>query len=148
MDVSKINTTVLRNLLSLTKRRDAVLRELSKVEAAIADAYAGGRAAVVAAVTGKSAATGKRRGRPAKVKAKAVPASASAPAAKRGKRGALKGKILAALKEAGDKGVSVKDLSKQLKVKNQNVHVWFSSTGKKLGTIQKVGAGRYRLKKA
>lgn len=141
MDVSKINTTVLRNLLGLTKRRDAVLRELSKIESAIADAYAGGKAAVVAAVGAKPA--GKRRGRPAKA---APPAGAAS--AKRGKRGALKSKILAALKEAGDKGVSVKDLSKQLKVKNQNVHVWFSSTGKKLGTIQKVGAGRYRLKKA
>lgn len=138
MDVSKINTTVLRNLLSLTKRRDAVLRELSKIESAIADAYAGGKAAVVAAVGGT---TGKRRGRPAKVAVE----GGSAP---RGKRGALKGKILAALKESGDKGVSVKELSKQLKVKNQNVHVWFSSTGKKLGTIQKIGAGRYRLKKA
>jgi predicted transcriptional regulator of viral defense system len=40
----------------------------------------------------------------------------------------------------------VKELSSKLGVKNQNVHVWFSSTGKKLGTIQRIGAGRYRLK--
>ncbi|MGB7838629.1 MAG: hypothetical protein WBL40_11025, partial [Terrimicrobiaceae bacterium] len=61
-------------------------------------------------------------------------------------RGALKARILAALRTAGDKGVAVKELSAKLGVKNQNVHVWFSSTGKKLGTIQRVGAGRYRLK--
>jgi predicted transcriptional regulator of viral defense system len=63
-----------------------------------------------------------------------------------GRRGALKARILAALRTAGDKGVAVKELSAKLGVKNQNVHVWFSSTGKKLGTIQRVGAGRYRLK--
>jgi predicted transcriptional regulator of viral defense system len=50
------------------------------------------------------------------------------------------------LRTAGDKGVAVKELSAKLGVKNQNVHVWFSSTGKKLGTIQRIGAGRYRLK--
>ncbi len=65
---------------------------------------------------------------------------------RRGKRGALKEKILTALKAAGDKGVAVKELSAKLGVKNQNVHVWFSSTGKKLGTIQRIGEGRYRLK--
>jgi predicted transcriptional regulator of viral defense system len=68
------------------------------------------------------------------------------PASSGGRRGALKARILAALRAAGEKGVAVKDLSAKLGVKNQNVHVWFSSTGKKLGTIQRVGAGRYRLK--
>jgi hypothetical protein len=58
----------------------------------------------------------------------------------------LKARIIAALRAAGDKGIAVKDLSKKLGVKNQNVHVWFSSTGKNVSGIQKIGAGAYRLK--
>lgn len=125
MDVSKLNSTVLRSLIKLTDKRDALLAELKKIEASIASVTGG-----------KAPAAGK----PAKA------AVVKAGRKKRGKRGALKEKILAALREGGAKGVAVKDLSKKLGVKNQNVHVWFSSTGRKLGGIQKIGAGRYRLK--
>lgn len=126
MDVSKINTNVLRGLLKLTEKREALLSEISKIDAAIAAAY-GGKAP--AAAKKAVAVAPKAAGRPRK-----------------GKRGALKAQILEALRASGAKGVGVKELSKELGVKNQNIHVWFSSTGKKLGTIQKVGAGRYRLK--
>jgi len=65
--------------------------------------------------------------------------------AKKGKRGALKELILAELKTAGSKGVSVKDLSAKLGVKNQNVHVWFSTTGKTVSGLKKSGPGRWEL---
>lgn len=126
MDISKINSSVLRGLIKLTEKRDALVKQLQEVDDALAKAYASG---------GISEG---RRGRPSAGKSVGV--------RKRGKRGALKEKILAALKAAGDKGVAVKELSTKLGVKNQNVHVWFSSTGKKLGTIQRIGEGRYRLK--
>ena len=32
--------------------------------------------------------------------------------------------------KAGDEGVAVKDLAAALGVKSQNIHVWFSSTGR------------------
>ncbi len=38
------------------------------------------------------------------------------------------------------------DISKELGVKNQNVHVWFSSTGENVSGIQKIGAGACRFK--
>lgn len=60
------------------------------------------------------------------------------------KRGALKEFILKELQAAGKAGVAVKELSERLGVKNQNIHVWFSSTGKSLGA-RKVGRGRYAL---
>ena len=133
----------------MTAKRDSLIGELKKIESAI-----------VAALSGKGSevakASGKRRG--PKPKAKAVVAKAAAPkkavkakaakasaGAKRGKRGALKEQILSALKSAGSKGVSVKDLSKNLGVKTQNVHVWFSTTGKTVG-VEKVSPGVYRLK--
>lgn len=137
MDISKINTSILESLIKLTKKREALLEELKNVEAKLTAAYEGGKPAKPVKAAGP-------RGR------KAKPAAAPKAAAKAGKgegrRGALKTKILSALRAAGDKGIAVKDLSKKIGVKNQNVHVWFSSTGKKLGIVQKVGSGSYRLK--
>jgi DNA-binding NarL/FixJ family response regulator len=141
MDLSKINTSILEGLIKLTKKRDVLLDELKKLEAAIASVYSGGKPET----RGVRRRRGKgRRRAAAPAAARARAARAEAPAS--GRRGALKARILAALRAAGDKGVAVKELSSKLGVKNQNVHVWFSSTGKKLGTIQRVGAGRYRLK--
>jgi hypothetical protein len=139
MDLSKINTSTLESLIKLTKKRDALLDELKKLEAAI-----------TSVTSGKAEPAPVRRRRSAGRRRSLAPAAAIKPAkefeAEAGRRGALKARILAALRAAGDKGVAVKELSAKLGVKNQNVHVWFSSTGKKLGTIQRVGAGRYRLK--
>ena len=140
MDLSKFNTSILESLIKLTKKRDILLDELKKLEAAITSVTSGGKSEP--ATVRRRRSTGRRRS--------AAPAAGIKTAkdseAQTGRRGALKARILAALRAAGDKGVAVKELSAKLGVKNQNVHVWFSSTGKKLGTIQRVGAGRYRLK--
>jgi hypothetical protein len=141
MDLSKITTSTLEALVKLTRKRDTVLGELKRIEAAIAAAYAGRKSEPSPGRRKKG--KGRRRVAPA-VGTRAAKLSQAQAAG--GRRGALKARILAALRSAGDKGVAVKELSAKLGVKNQNVHVWFSSTGKKLGTIQRVGAGRYRLK--
>jgi hypothetical protein len=140
MDLSKITTSTLEALVKLTKKRDMIVKELRRIEAAITGAYSGRRAEPS---TGRRRrGRGRRRSLPTPARAGKLPRAQTAG----GRRGALKARILAALRAAGDKGVAVKELSSKLGVKNQNVHVWFSSTGKKLGTIQRIGAGRYRLK--
>jgi DNA-binding NarL/FixJ family response regulator len=141
MDLSKINTSTLESLIKLTKKRDILLDELKKLEAAITSVYSGGKAE--SGIVRRRTSMGRRRSAAAAAEAKTAKSSEAQTG---GRRGALKARILAALRTAGDKGVAVKELSAKLGVKNQNVHVWFSSTGKKLGTIQRVGAGRYRLK--
>lgn len=128
MAISQLSTSVLKTILKLTEQRESLLGEITKIETQIEALYAGGTVSAKAT-----------RGRGAKT-AKASGSKSS------GRRGALKEAILAALKASGDKGISVKELSEKLGVKAQNVHVWFSSTGRKLGTIQKLSAGRYRLK--
>jgi hypothetical protein len=147
MDISKISTSVLESLIKLTKKREALLEELQSVEAELSAAYSGEKPAAKVGRPAKVKSVGRPAGKKTKAAAPAAPA-AKVPALSKslGRRGALKGKIIAALRAAGDKGIAVKDLSKKIGVKNQNVHVWFSSTGKKLGVIQKVGAGSYRLK--
>src|SRR5258706_15021584 len=48
----------------------------------------------------------------------------------RSKRGALKEKILRALRQAGKNGATVGELSKKLKVPSANLYVWFNGTGR------------------
>ena len=166
MDLSKLTPSVLRELLKLSELKSALHKQVAALDARISALGTGKPAAAPKAVAAK--APGKRRGRPpgakaakspkapkaAKVKApkaakaaKAPKAPAPAKAAKTGsKRGALKGDILKLLAAAGPEGVSVKDISSTLGVKNQNVHVWFSTTGKKMPEISKVGEARYAYK--
>jgi hypothetical protein len=143
----------LRNLPALTAKRDSLIGELKKIETAIVSALSGkgqeeapakkrGPKPKAAKVVAVKAAAPKKAKEVKAVKPKAAKAAAGAG---RGKRGALKEQILAALKSAGAKGVSVKDLSDKLGVKTQNVHVWFSTTGKTVG-VEKVSPGVYRLK--
>ena len=143
MNLTNINTSALRNLIKLTERKESLLNEIEKIESQLASL-----------LTGRSArSSGKRRGRPAKAKKAGRPAKKKAgrPSKKAGRsgkrapRGLLKKKIFAALKAAGDAGMKVTDLSKKIGVKNANVHVWFSSTGKKLPEIKRVGKGHFKL---
>ena len=140
MDLSKITTSTLEALVKLTKKRDIIVKELRRIEAALTGAYSGRKSQP--ATTRRRRGRGRRRSLPVATRAGKLSRAQTAG----GRRGALKARILTALRAAGDKGVAVKELSAKLGVKNQNVHVWFSSTGKKLGTIQRIGAGRYRLK--
>lgn len=163
MDLSKLTPPVLRELLKLSELKSALHKQLTALDARISALGTGKPAAAPKAVAVKT--PGKRRGRPPgakaakapktpKVKAPKAPKAAKAPktpkapkAPKAGsKRGALKGDIIKLLSAAGPEGVSVKDISSALGVKNQNVHVWFSTTGKKMPEIGKVGEARYAYK--
>lgn len=142
MEISKISTATLRTVIRLAEKRDVLVAKIEKLEKTINSA---------ATSKAKPEAPAKRRGRPAKVAAPAPAKKAAvtkAPVAKAakssGRRGAVKEQIIAALKAAGSKGVSVKDLSSKLGIKAGNIHVWFATTGKTVG-VAKVAPGVYRL---
>ena len=59
------------------------------------------------------------------------------------KRGSLKDLILIALKKAGHEGLAVKELAAALGAKSNRLHVWFSTTGKNVDGLTKVGPGRW-----
>ena len=65
----------------------------------------------------------------------------------RSKRGALKQKIVRALRVAGKKGATVGELSKKLKVPSANLYVWFNGTGRSVDGIRKIGVAKYQLKR-
>ena len=153
MSLATITTANLESLIALVKKREAIQVEIAKIESQIESLLGGKAAAPTRKASGKK---GKTSGKAKAAKApKAVVPKSSAPApvapaakpvkpakvAKKGKRGALKEALLAELKAAGSKGVSVKDLSSKLGVKNQNLHVWFATTGKTVKGLKKAGTG-------
>jgi hypothetical protein len=133
MTLTNLNSSALRQLIKLTERKESLALEIGKIDAQLSSI-----------LLGKAAPVKKLRGRPAKQSTAAPKKSAGRPA-KRAQRGALKTKIFAALRAAGEAGLKVPDLSKKIGAKNQNVHVWFSSTGKKLPEIKRIGKGHFKL---
>ncbi|MEO6055040.1 MAG: hypothetical protein ABIP97_13615 [Chthoniobacterales bacterium] len=129
MDVSKLNTKTLNELIRLTKRKDALHNQIAKIEDKLETLFAG------------KAPRSQKSTRPVKQLTKRRSSGG-----KRTRRGALKEQIFAVLKQAGKTGISVKDVADKIKIKPQNLHVWFSTTGKKFAQITKVEQGRYRLK--
>ncbi len=145
MSILNLDAASLRNLIKRLEQRDALLAELKKVEAEIFS-LAGEKSAPAPAKAGRKVRRARKKVAPPAAAPKAPAASSPASAPKGGKRRARRGvlttKILSALKKAGSEGLSVPEISKKLKTKPQNIHVWFSSTGKSLPEIHKEGKGR------
>lgn len=123
MDVTHINSAVLRKLLVLSEKKEDLLNRIKEIDREIAAATQG-RLPVAAPKLGTTA---------------------KAYRGARGRRGALKERIIAILTAAGESGARVKDIASELKIAPQNIHVWFSSTGKKLGIFKKISAGHYKI---
>jgi hypothetical protein len=148
MPIASLTTANIEALIALVKKRESLQVELAKIEEQIESALVG----VAPKSSAAPAKARQGRGKARKVKAAAVKvttpavkAAKPAKAAKKGKRGALKEAVLAELEAAGSKGISVKDLSAKLGVKNQNLHVWFSTTGKTVKGLKKTGTGTWAL---
>ena len=127
MDIKHITSDSLRRLLSLTTKKEQLIKAVSDVENEIARALKG---AATTAVEVAEAVT------PFKPKKKS----------KGSKPGGLKDRILALLEAAGDEGVRVKDIAEKLAAKPGNIAVWFSTTGKAI--TRKVSPGRFAKKGA
>jgi len=131
MDLTKLNPAAVAELIHLIEKRQDILNRMEAIDAAIRKAVA-------------SDSPAKPTRQPAARKStSAAPASKPAGRKPAGKRGGLKDSILSALRATGSEGVAAADLAKSLGIPSANVHVWFSTTGKKIQEIVKVGPGRY-----
>lgn len=65
--------------------------------------------------------------------------------APRSRRGELTKRILQVLGEAPAEGVSVRELAQKVGSPYKNIYIWFATTGKKSGTVEKVTPGFYKL---
>jgi hypothetical protein len=117
--------------MALIKEKESLHLKLEKIDAALESLEAG---------TGLVSRRGRKPGRkPGALKPGPKPGKVR----RRGKR--LKEPLLKILKAAGAAGITVKEISAQLKVKPGNVFSWFYTTGKKIKGIKKVGEARYAL---
>jgi hypothetical protein len=153
MSLNKITSSELRTLIAIVERKESLQEELAKIESKLS-AYLSPEPTTPATRARRSTPkpSADRVSKPLEGKAPKSKVrqaeSTSAPLSlgpKPGQRpGALKDSILAALQKAGDEGLAVKDLAAALGVKSRNIHVWFSSTGRKVKGLTKVGAGRWK----
>lgn len=131
MKVTDINTQTLTALLSLTKKKETLLAKVAQVEKDIASLASGEVLAATRVLRAKSIK--KRRG------------VAKGPKKPRSPKGFMQEQILKLLHAAGEVGLSAKELAAKIDKPVAQVHVWFSSTGKKLGQFQKLESGNWRI---
>lgn len=146
MDITQLNPSTLRKLAELAEKKTTLLEQIGKIDAELTS-IASGKSAVSKA-SAPAPKTGAKRGRKPAAAKEAKPAKApkAAKAPKTsGKRVKLKEPILELLRQAGENGLAIKEIAGAVGVPNQNVSVWFSSTGKKLPGIKRGDDGRWRM---
>ncbi len=129
MNIKHITSDSLRRLLSLTDKKEQLIKGIQEVENEIAKTLRGAATAVVEvaeAVVPEKSATKKGRRKKSR------------------KSGGLKDRVLSLLETAGDQGLRVKEIAEKLGSTPGNISVWFSTTGKKL--TSKIEPGRYAIK--
>lgn len=129
MNIKHITSDSLRRLLSLTDKKEQLIKGIQEVENEIVKTLRGAATAVVEvaeAVVPEKSATKKGRRKKSR------------------KSGGLKDRVLSLLESAGDQGLRVKEIAEKLGSTPGNISVWFSTTGKKL--TSKIEPGRYAIK--
>jgi hypothetical protein len=120
----------LKKLLKLSERREALMAQIQELDRQMVRVQ-------------------DRFGIPSRDGPQGAPVTVSRPrrqfTRRQTKRGALKAKVLHALREAGRKGATVRELSARVRVPSANLYVWFNGTGKSVHGIQKIGVAKYRL---
>src|SRR5438132_8376660 len=126
-----IPSATLKQLVRLTERKEALMAQIQEIDREMMRVQS-------------------KFGIPAREGDQRTPVTVSrapgGPVRRRSKRGALKEKIVRALRTAGKKGATVGDLSKKLKVPSANLYVWFNGTGRSVPGIRKIGVAKYQLK--
>jgi hypothetical protein len=127
---TNIPSAVLRQLVKLSERKEALMTQIQEIDRRMVRLQS--RFGVPSLSTGRGAPiTVARAGREAR--------------SRHTKRGALKEKIVRALRTAGHKGATIRELSKKLGVPSANLYVWFNGTGKNVRGIKKIGVAKYQL---
>ena len=143
MPLNNIASAELRQLTSIVKRKERVQEELRAIESKLSTYLSPESTTPSTRIPRRMRKTSAARpSKPLEVKAP-KPKVKQADSKTGQRRGALKESILAALQKAGKVGLAIKELSTALGVKAQNLHVWFSSTGRKVKGVTKVSAGRW-----
>jgi hypothetical protein len=125
---TSISSATLRKMIKLSKRKEELMSQIQEIDRQMAgiEREVEVRASLRSPRRTRMAARGASRSRP-------------------NQRGALKAKILASLRGAGRRGMTVGQLSKKLGVKSANLYVWFADTGRNVRGLRKIAPAKYRL---
>ena len=115
MNIASLTQSDIKHIEKLVTRKEALQGEIDRINAELTAFLGGPAGAKPGAVTGFT----------------------------HQKRGALKDAIISLLKAAGKSGVTVKEIAAQVKAKPGNIHVWFTSTGRKVKEIKKIAPATY-----
>lgn len=119
MNWTHIPIADLNRIVELVEQKEALQAQVAKIEAELASFQPGEPAAPAQDKPGRQSKT------------------------ELAAKGTLKAAIIELLKGAGSAGLTVKEIAARLNAKPGNIHVWFSSTGKRVKEINKVGTGQY-----
>jgi len=128
---TNIPSAILRQLVKLSDRKEALIPQIQEIDRQMVRLQS--KFGVPSLSAGRSAPVTVSRARPSRNRRR------------RAKRGALKEKIVGALRTAGDKGATIRELSRKLGVPSANLYVWFNGTGKNVRGVKKIGVAKYRL---
>src|SRR5262245_23571965 len=148
MSLNNITSSQLRSLIPIVERKERLQEELAEIESKLSIYLSRAPVKPDLRPTPKprrlrvSKTFEVRAPEPRVQKGKLKPEPVSR-GLKGKKRGSLKDLILIALKKAGHEGLAVKELAAALGAKSNRLHVWFSTTGKNVEGLTKVGPGRW-----
>ena len=133
MNLSNLTSAHFRQIISLLDKKEALQAQIADLERQVSELLEG--------VERESGATPE-----SKATTPRAPGNSETARASQGtKRGELKEAVLTELRNAGEAGLSVKELAEKLEVKIANLHAWFGTTGKKITGLKKIGPARYSL---
>jgi hypothetical protein len=127
-----IPSATLKQLVKLSERKEALMAQIQEIDREMVRVQS-------------------RFGIPSRNPALRAPVTVSGRPAqlnreKRSDRGALKLKIVGALRAAGRRGATIQELSRKLGVRSANLYAWFHGAGKSVPGLKKIGTAKYRLK--
>jgi hypothetical protein len=125
-----ISSATLRKMVKLSERKEALMSQIQELDRQMSALEEPG-----------GAESKSRRSQAAQFQR----AGGIRPSQPRAQRGALKAKILGALRAAGPRGMTIREMSGKLKVKPANLYVWFNGTGRKTRGVKKIGPAKYQF---
>jgi hypothetical protein len=127
--MNELNTDTLKKLLSLTKKKDKLVAQISQIDQMLSAFSAGSDIDLAALQAVMSVKT---------------PKIAKGSRRKRSPKGYIDQEIHRMLQTAGNTGVSVSEISRILNKSNIQISGWFSKNSKE-GLVERISKGFYRL---
>ena len=137
MKVTDINSRTLNVLLSLAKKKERLTKRIAEIDKQVV-ALSSGEVDLATRILREVAS--KRRRSSTRNGADKGPKKPRSP------KGFMQEQITKLLHEAGHIGMTAKDLAHRVEKPVNQVQVWFSSTGKKLGIFEKSPEGHWRIR--